>query len=178
MGGKYANWLINEAKAAADAIYHGGCYKGAHTKKESKIHVAIRDPFGVDSIRNSGDKRCECGGWTFSTIWGGEKMVCRHCGRQYFRRDFEMLLEKKLTPAEREDRKIFAMLLAGGDLREHHEDPKLILKDRLGVPAGELPIEFARHLADTYLCAAVIEDKRIHEHHDELKAISLVPVGV
>ena len=58
--------------------------------------------------------------------------------------------------AEVEDRRIFAMLLAGGDLREHAEKNVLVLKNYAGIPEGELPLAYAEHIAEVYKCASVV----------------------
>lgn len=71
-------------------------------------------------------------------------------------KEFQSLECKSLTPSEREDRRIFAILLSGGDLREHRERDVLVLKDHMGLPAGELPLEYARHFEETYRDATVI----------------------
>ena len=147
-----------EAQAATNNV-KGGIYGGAGTEKPQRIHIHIADPLNETSIR-MGTKRCACGGWTFSTTWGGEKVVCRHCGKVYVRKEFDTLPSQSLTPSEREDRRIFGMLLAGGDLREDPVKDVLVLKDRMGLPAGELPMEYAKHLEDTYRDARVVVNRR------------------
>lgn len=133
----------------------GLCYGNKISKKEKKIHIVIANRLGVSGILPVA-KRCECGGHTWSTIWGGDKFVCHHCGKQYFAKDFEQLSEEGLVRAEVEDRRIFAMLLAGGDLREHPEKAVLVLKNYAGIPEGELPIAYAEHLAEVYKHASVV----------------------
>ncbi len=147
-----------EARAIQENV-KGGIYGGAMTDKPQRIHVHIADPLGEKSVR-MGMKRCTCGGWTFSTTWGGEKVACRHCGKIYPVKDFKELPEQKLTPAEREDRRIFSMLLAGGDLREDPKRDVLVLKDNMGLPAGELPLEYAQHLEDAYRDAHVVVNRK------------------
>ena len=103
-----------------------------------------------------GNARCQCGGHTFSDLMGGAKVVCRHCGKVYLKSEFDALLTRELTPVEREDRHIFSLLLAGGDLREGKERDLLILKDRSGIPEGDLPLAYGEHFARTYRDAQVV----------------------
>lgn len=137
----------------------GGFYSGNHTKKAQRIHVHIVDKLGDKNTR-TGMRRCVCGGWTFTTTWGGAKAACRHCGKVYPMREFLDLPERPLTSAEQEDREVFSMLLSGGDLREDPVREVLVLKDRMGLPAGEFPKEYASHLEHTYRDARVIADRR------------------
>lgn len=148
--------LKQDERNAAACLARGGlCYGNKTSKKARKIHIVINNRLGVNAVLPV-SKRCECGGHTWSAIWGGDKCVCHHCGKQYFAREFEQLPEEGLIRAEVEDRRIFAMLLEGGDLREHAEKNVLVLKNYTGIPEGELPLEYAEHLAEVYQCATVM----------------------
>lgn len=132
-----------------------GMYGGKHCKKPQRIHIHLENKYNVKSVRMD-NTRCTCGGHTFSTLMDGVKVVCRHCGKVYLKQDFESLPKDPLTRAEKEDRHIFALLLAGGDLREDRERDVLVLKDRLGLPEGDLPLSYADHFANTYREACVV----------------------
>ena len=125
------------------------------SKKPQKIHVAVQKPTGVCEVLQ-GNKRCKCGGHTLSTIWSGYMVMCHHCGKQYVRTEITKLSEDELLPNEVEDREIFSVLLAGGDLREHAVKNVLVLKNHAGVPQRELPLAYAQHIADTYKYADVV----------------------
>lgn len=140
---------VDERLAASCRARGGLCYGNKISKKGQKIHIVLRNPLNTHAVLPT-TRRCECGGHTFSAIWGGDKFVCHHCGKQYFAKEFEHLTEKGLERDEVEDRKIFAMLLDGGDLREHAEENVLVLKDRNGIPGGTLPLGYEEHLAKVY----------------------------
>lgn len=145
---------IEEQDAQRGAL-GGLSYGNKISKKEQKIHIVLRNPLNTNAVLPV-CRRCECGGHTFSAIWDGAKFVCHHCGKQYFAKEFESLPEEGLMRHEVEDRRIYAMLLAGGDLREHAEKSVLVLKNYAGIPEGELPIAYASHLAEVYKNATVV----------------------
>lgn len=144
-----------DRKLAAIKSIALGMYGGKNCKKLQRIHVSVTDPYNVKRVR-MGNARCQCGGHTFSDLMGGAKVVCRHCGKVYLKSEFEALPTRELTPVEREDRHIFSLLLAGGDLREDKERDLLILKDRSGIPEGDLPLAYGEHFARTYRDAQVV----------------------
>ena len=136
-----------DRKLAAIKSIALGMYGGKNCKKLQRVHVAVTDPYNVRRVR-MGNARCQCGGHTFSDLMGGAKVVCRHCGKVYLKSEFDALPTRELTPVEREDRHIFSLLLAGGDLREDKERDLLILKDRSGIPEGDLPLAYGEHFAE------------------------------
>lgn len=166
-----------EALRAACMVRNGVSYGDKTSKKAQKIHVVVRDPRGSRAIMPV-SKRCECGGHTWSAIWGGDAFVCHHCGKQYFPREFDQLPEEGLQRCEVEDRRILAMLLAGGDLREHPEKNVLVLKNYAGIPEGELPLAYAEHIAEIYKCASVVTIYHKPERTTGKQNITFVRAGV
>ena len=153
-GGKYSASIMAEIGAEAAARLRGAFYGGKHSSKESKIHIHITDRTGTTNVRLD-RHRCPCGGYTFSTIWSGSKMVCRHCGKEYFAPDFKALPVKPLTDKEKELKSVYTELLQGGDLREHPKDDVLVYRDRLGFVVKAYPLEFAQELENTFADAEV-----------------------
>ena len=149
--GKEIDRSINFAKNIAM-----GMYSGKYCKKPQRIHLVIHDLYNAPHVR-MGNTRCTCGGYTFSTLTGCNKVVCRHCGKVFTQRAFDELPHQELTRVEKENRHIFSMLIAGGDLREDKERDVLILKDRLGIPEGDLPLSYAEYFANTFHDAQVIK---------------------
>lgn len=147
--GFFIRLVSAERSIAARAMNFDGLHHGKHSKKAERIHILIHDEIATKNVVQT-HKRCECGGWTFSKTNGIDAYVCRHCGKKYFKNDFDNLTEKALTGSEIHDRRIYSVLLAGGDLREHAEESKLVFKDENGIPLGHLPMEYADHLAKTY----------------------------
>ena len=173
-GSNRAICILAEIRAATKAIAFDGYYSGKHTKKQSRVHIIIRDDLNLKTVMQTA-KRCECGGWTFSRLSGTDKCVCRHCGKQYFKKEFDQLTEKKLEASEIHDRHIYSVLLSGGDLREHAEENKLVFKDENGVLLGHLPMEYADHLASTYCNAFVL--KNIKATEPIRHAVGVSPIG-
>ena len=166
---------IHEMNKAALSF---GTYSKKYCKKNKKIHVAVQDSLHTPTVRmDKTAKRCTCGGWTFTTIWAGAKVACRHCGKQYFKSEFDRLHSKELKSFEVEDRRIFAMLLDGGDLREDKERDVLILKDANGIPEGELPLEFAKHLEHVFCDARIIKSVRSDEIKSHAVSLHVAPAG-
>lgn len=162
---------------AASCIAHSGlCYGDKTSKKPQMIHIVIRNPMDMRGVLPV-TKRCECGGHTFSAIWAGDKFVCHHCGKQYFAKEFERLPEEGLLRHEVEDRRIYAMLLDGGDLREHTEKGVLVLKNYAGIPEGELPLAYAEHLAEVYKYASVVTIYHKVEMPSRQNAIAIMGMG-
>lgn len=137
----------------------GGTFSGHDTGKDQLIHLCVCDTYNSKRV-TVGTQRCSCGGWTFSPTWGGAKFLCRHCGKMYFEKEYDRLEKVGLTPSQREDRRIYTMLLAGGDLREDKERDVLILRNNMGILEGELPMEFARHFVKQYSAAKIVVDRR------------------
>lgn len=152
-------------------------YGDKTSKKPKLIRVVVRDPRGAHAVLPV-SKRCECGGHTFSPIWSGDTFVCQHCGKQYFRKEFEQLPEEGLLRHEVEDRRILAMLLAGGTLHEHAEKSVLVLKNYTGIPEGELPLAYAEHIAEIYKCASVVTIYHKPERTAGKQNITFVRAGV
>lgn len=171
-------YLIKKDERAATMYFDrsGLCYGDKTSKKPQMIHIVIRDPMDTRGVLPVA-KRCECGGHTFSSIWAGDKFVCHHCGKQYFAKEFERLTEEGLQRHEVEDRRIFAMLLAGGDLREHTEKSVLVLKNYAGIPEGELPLAYAEHLAEVYKNAHVVTLYHKVEMPSRQNAIAIMGMG-
>ena len=183
--GIFTRIVSAERALASRAMLFNGYYSGKHTKKTSRKHVVVRDELNAKNIMNSA-KRCtasverdgkveQCGGWTFSSLLGSGKCVCRHCGKQYFKDEFHDLPDGKLVASEIHDRHIYSVLLAGGDLREHAEESNLVFKDENGVLLGHLPMEYAEHLAATYKGAYVL--KNIKAAEPIRHAVGVSPVG-
>lgn len=148
--GKEIDRGLNRVKEIAMGVYSGkGC------KKPQRIHIAIHDLYRAPDV-HMGDSRCSCGGYTFSPMMGSDKVVCRHCGKVYTTKEFKNLPHKELNRAEKENRHIFAILLAGGDLREDREEDVLILKNHIGIPEGDLPLSYATYFAKIYRDAQLV----------------------
>ena len=172
-------YLIKKDERAATMYGErsGLCYGDKISKKPKMIHVVVRDPMDTRAVLPA-TKRCECGGHTFSAIWAGDKFVCHHCGKQYFAKEFERLPEEGLLRHEVEDRRIYALLLAGGDLREHAEKNVLVLKNYTGIPEGELPLAYAEHLAEVYKHASVVTLYHKVEMPSQRNTIAVMGMGV
>lgn len=156
-----------DRKLAAIKSVAAGMYSGKSCKKPQRIHVTVTDPYNVKHTR-MGNTRCSCGGYTFSTLMGGAKVVCRHCGKVYLKSEFDALPKKALTRAEIENRRIFTMLLAGGDLREAKEQDVLVLKDHMGFSQGDLPLAYADYFAKTYRDAMVVSTQLAAKKEERL----------
>lgn len=164
--GQLTSIVAAEIKEFASGSLSYGKYGKQYCGKRAKVHVAVHDTLHTPAVQET-TKRCTCGGWTFTSIWGGDKMVCRHCGHQYFKREFNALEESPLSSAEFHDRRIIGMLLSGGDLREDREKNVLVLKNAIGVREGELPLAYADHLANVYKDVRVVKSVRsdtVKEH--------------
>lgn len=170
--GKEIDRGINRAKEIAMGVYSGkGC------KKPQRIHLVIHDLYRAPNV-HMGDARCSCGGYTFSVMTGSDKVICRHCGKVYMAKEFKTIAHQELTRAEKENRHIFAMLLAGGDLREDKEQNVLVLKNHLGIPEGDLPLSYATYFAKIYRDAQVVRTTLATKKEERMELLKAQAMSV